>query len=91
VLYFTRDPENEAVVAHRAKGGRAVFVQDEAIWLATGSQEDRLIRLDEVALPTSGHFDFHVEDVLAATAAAWQFGVAENTLMERLRTYSPTI
>ncbi len=85
VMYFSRDPENEIVAAHRAKGGRAVVARDDAIWLMTGDLERSLIPLADVGMPTSGHFEFHVEDVLAVVGAAWAYGLDDASLIEGLR------
>lgn len=91
VLYFSRDPGNETVAAHRAKGGRAALVRRDSIWLAEGDQERCLMRLEEVAMPTSGHFGFHVEDVLAAVGAAWAFGLDDPVMAERLRNFGAAV
>ncbi len=88
VLYFTRDVENEIVAAHRAKGGRAVLLRDSVVCLAAGESERMLCSLADVAMPTSGHFDFHVENVLAAVGAAWAYGLEDGAISEGLRTFS---
>jgi cyanophycin synthetase len=92
VLYFTRDPSNQTVVTHREKGGRVVFVNnDDVIYLATGELERPLMPMAEVAIPTTGHFYFHVENVLATVGAAWAYGLDDTAIVEGLRSYSPAI
>ncbi|MCB1277920.1 cyanophycin synthetase [Prosthecobacter sp.] len=85
VVFFSRDPGNATLAAHRSSGGRAVWVKDEVIHLAEGETERRLCALDDVSLPVTGHFAFHLESVLAAVATAWVCGVADAAIVEGLR------
>jgi len=85
VLFFSRDAANATLTAHRASGGRAVFVRDEALHFAEGEAERRLCALSEVSLPTSGHFAFHVENILAAVGAAWAVGLDDAAIAQALR------
>ena len=79
--------DNPGVIAHRAKGGRAVFVRDDAVYLAEGDNERRLCALSEVAMPLTGHFTFNVHNVLAAVGAAWAYGLADQVIIKGLGTY----
>jgi cyanophycin synthetase len=87
VLFFSHTAESPIVAAHRAKGGRAVFVQDDAIHLAEGANERLLCALSAVAMPLAGHFTFNVHNVLAAVGAAWAYGLDDQTISEGLRSY----
>ena len=88
VLFYTRNPESEILTQHLKNDGRAVIVRDDILWLTTGPNEEKLCALVEVAMPTSGHFDFHVEDVLAAVGAAWAYGLESSLIIERLQNFS---
>lgn len=85
VIFFSRDSANATLAAHRASGGRVVWVKDEAIHLAEGETERRLCALNDVSLPVTGHFAFHLESVLAAVATAWVSGVVDAAIVEGLR------
>ncbi|MGD9834965.1 MAG: glutamate ligase domain-containing protein, partial [Piscinibacter sp.] len=61
-------------VAHRAKGGRSVFVEGGDIVAVEGSARARL-PLREVPLTRGGTISFQVENTLAAVAAAWGCGL----------------
>jgi cyanophycin synthetase len=75
VTYFALDEQNEVIAAHRAAGGRAVFVRDNHVVLAEGMAETTLVDLEQVPLTHGGKVLFHVENTLAAVAAAWALGV----------------
>jgi len=88
VLFFSHEVKNPVVIEHRAKGGRAVIVQENAIYLAEGDKDRRLCVLSEVGIPTSGHFNFNVQNVLAAVGAAWAYGLNDQTIAEGLGNYA---
>ncbi len=88
VMYFSRDAANSILIAHQEQGGRAVFVQQEALHLAEGENERRLCPLSDISLPLTGHFAFHIENVLAAVGAAWAQGLSDEAMAEGLRSYA---
>lgn len=89
VLFYTREPENEVVAAHRSKGGRVVILRDNVVTLATGEEERMLCSLADVSMPTSGYFEFHAENVLAAIGAAWAYGLDDSVMAEALQSFAP--
>jgi cyanophycin synthetase len=88
VLFFSRDESSAILVEHCQKGGRAVFVREAAIWLSEAGAERWLCSLDEVALPHTGHFAFHLENILAAVGAAWVQSLEDAQITEGLRTFA---
>ncbi len=91
VMYFALDPENQVIVAHRATGGRAVFVRDGAIVLAEGNRETTLTSVDEVPLTHHGRIGFQVENTLAAVGAAWSLGLELETIRAGLESFAADI
>ncbi|MFC5453902.1 cyanophycin synthetase [Prosthecobacter fluviatilis] len=87
VLFISHVADNPVVIAHLAKGGRAVFVREDMVLMAEGDKERRLCGLSEVALPVTGHFSFNVHNVLAAVGAAWAYGLADEVIIKGLSTY----
>lgn len=88
VLFFSRDSGNEVLVKHRAAGGRAVFVRDDAIWLAEGGAERSLCPLSGVALPHTGHFEAHLGAILASVGAAWAHEVPDEAMAQGLDSFA---
>jgi cyanophycin synthetase len=91
VLFFARDSEHAVIKAHRAAGGRAVFVREKAIVLADGATEIPLLTLDRVPLTHGGRVAFQVENVLAATAATWALGVPAEVIRAGLESFSANL
>jgi cyanophycin synthetase len=75
VIFFARDGGHPVIRRHRSEKGRAVFVRDGDVILAEGEQEIPLLSLERVPLTCGGRIGFQVENVLAATAAAWHLGI----------------
>jgi cyanophycin synthetase len=87
VVFFTREKPEGVVLNHLETGGRVVLFRDEFIYLTEGGTERLLMPINEVAMPTSGYFDFHIEDILAAVGTAWSFGLDDELISEGLRTF----
>lgn len=88
VTFFSRAAGDPVIAAHRAGGGKAVFVRDGVLTLADGEREISLIAVARVALTHHGRVGFQVENVLAATAAAWALGLPFATICDALVSFS---
>lgn len=88
VIFFSRNAVSPVLLAHRRQGGRAVYVRNHTIVLGNGTEETPLMTLDRVPLTHNGRVFFMVENVLAATAAAWSLGLPLNVIREGLATFS---
>jgi cyanophycin synthetase len=88
VVFFARSGENAVLARHRTASGRAVFVRDGVVTLAEGEQEHALLPLQRVPLTHGGRVGFHVQNVLAATAAVWSLGYSFEALRDGLETFA---
>ena len=70
VTFFASEPHLPAIAAHRAQGHRVVYLDGDSIVAALGEVEQRL-PLADIPLTRGGTISFQVENVMAATAAAW--------------------
>lgn len=75
VIFYGKDPKNATLAAHRERGGRAVFVRQQQIILATGSSE---VFLPDLGKIINGHGRGRTLTIslLAAVAAGWALGIA---------------
>jgi cyanophycin synthetase len=87
VLFFSRSADHAALKDHRSKGGKAVLMRDAAICLAEGEAERLLITLSEIGLPHTGHFIFQIDNLLAATGAAWAYGLSDAQIASGLKSF----
>jgi cyanophycin synthetase len=87
VTFFSRDAAGPVLAAHRATGGRAVFVKDGSIVLSQGGRQEVLLLLTRVPLTHGGGVGFQVENVLAAVAAVWALGVSVEAIRAGLQSF----
>ncbi len=88
VILYGADPKLPAIVQHRAKGargGRAVFVRDGRVMLATGSSESRLAELQRLCRRWAGAMD--TTALLPAIAAAWAMDIAPDLIVAGIETF----
>jgi cyanophycin synthetase len=88
VIFFAQNGEHPVIVAHREKGGRAVFVRNKTIIAAEGTREETILSLDRVPLTHQGRIGFQVENTLSSTAAAWALGLSRETIRVGLETFA---
>ncbi|MDW5442687.1 cyanophycin synthetase [Polaromonas sp. SM01] len=80
VIFYAADPSLSAITAHLGSGGRAVFVRQDQVVLATGSSEAFLPGLDKLAIWQGRHAPTAEASLLAAIAAAWALGIPLNLI-----------
>lgn len=89
VLLYSTTADNAAIAAHRAEGeGRAVFVRNQQVVLATGASERVLGTLDALSLPGGHRPD--TPALLAAIAAAWSMDIAPDLIAAGVKTFEYT-
>jgi cyanophycin synthetase len=71
VIFFALEADNALLPAHLAEGGRAVFVRNGQIVLASGASQTVLFENVTIPLMTSQKSTLYVVNVLAAIGAAW--------------------
>jgi cyanophycin synthetase len=82
VIFFGLKAEQAILTEHRAKGGRAVFVQGQQVILANGSEETALIVLS--AIPQIEQIG--TEHLIAAVAAAWALNISNDVIRAGIET-----
>jgi cyanophycin synthetase len=84
VLIFSHDTTLPALVAQRHRGGRWASVCDGTVTLGEGGQEVSLAPLACIRQTHGGRAPFHVDNVLAAVAAAWSLGSRREEIRQAL-------
>ena len=80
VIFYAPDPALAAIGAHLDSGGRAVFMRQGQVVLATGASEAFLPGLDKLAVWQDRHAPTREDSLLAAIAAAWALGIPLNLI-----------
>jgi cyanophycin synthetase len=88
---FSRDMNHPAIRETLDEGGRAMTVLDRwIVALGQGGALRRLVPLEDVPITLSGISAHHVQNAMAAAAAALGIGLGEEDVVRGLRTFRPT-
>jgi cyanophycin synthetase len=92
VIYFSTDPENEAIRRQASRGRRAVTLEPgrngEMIVLRQGRKSMPLVWTHLVPATFEGRARMNVQNALAAAAASWVAGAHLHDIRQGLRTFS---
>ncbi len=90
VAYFSLDENNPRILKHIAKGGLAAVLENGFISLFKNSYKIRIDRVADIPLTFGGRARFNIENVLAATLAAYVSHVPVDDIKTALRTFIPS-
>lgn len=88
VIFFALRSDDPVIVAHRRKGGRAIFVRHDTVIIAEGDVEIPLVALEYVPLTHGGRIHFQVENALASAAAAWALGIPRDLIRAGMESFA---
>jgi len=92
VLLFALDGSNAALTAHRAKGGRAVFLQGGAAVLAQGQSETAGANVDALLKRfAAAGIQTDAATLLAAVATAWALHISPELISAGADTFVPEL
>ncbi len=86
VTFFAVDSQLPIMAAHRVKGHRVVFVENNEIVAVEGKLIQR-IPLSDVPITRNGTIGFQVENVMASVAAAWANNISWEAIRTGLKTF----
>ncbi|MFH1818988.1 MAG: cyanophycin synthetase [Pseudomonadota bacterium] len=89
VIFFAGESHHPIIAAHRAQGNRVVYLDGDCLVAALGDSEQRL-PLAEIPLTRGGTIRFQIENVMAATAAAWALELDWNVIRHGLHSFDST-
>jgi cyanophycin synthetase len=87
VILYGTDASLAAIAAHRAGGGRAVFLRDGRIVMASGEGETVLFQRNRAAAPAGLGGELSFSAVLPAVGAAWAMGLPADLIETALATF----
>src|SRR5262249_58244566 len=89
--YWAGGPDHPVLAGHRRQGGRGFFTRNRRIILAEGDKEITLLPLAQAPLTCGGRIGFHVENLLAATAATWTLGLSPAKIAAGLESFDASL
>ena len=91
VIFYSTDPGAAALAAHRDSHGRALYLRQDQIVLATGATEAFLPGLGKLTAwrGRNQRGDMSEATLLAATGAAWALGIPLNLIGAGIEAFGP--
>ena len=91
VIFYSTDLNAEALAIHLEKGGRALYVRQDQVVLATGSTEAFLPGLGKLAAWRGRHKRSEISEatLLAAAGAAWALGIPLSLIGAGIEAFAP--
>ncbi|WP_025918233.1 cyanophycin synthetase [Herminiimonas sp. CN] len=87
VIFFSISWEIPVLAAHRAKGGRCVFVDNGHVVLATGMDQTSVLDLDNIVVADPLQRVPATQNILAAVGAAWALGIPGDLIRAGIQTF----
>ncbi len=87
VTFFAADPHHPVMATQFAQGRRGLYVEGGDIVAAEGSTVVHRLPLAGVPLTRNGSIGFQIENVMAATGAAWAIGISWEVIRQGLATF----
>lgn len=90
IAYFSMDENNPVVVEHCRKGGIAAIYENGYITIKKGEWKFRVEKASHVPLTFGGTVTFMIQNVLAASLAAYVYGFKIEDIQAPLETFIPS-
>lgn len=90
-IFFAMDENHPVMKQHRSIGGKVIFTRNSHVVRAEKDHETVLLALAEIPLTHGGRIGFQVENTLAALAAAWSLGIADDLICQGARSFKPSM
>ncbi|MEO6972313.1 MAG: cyanophycin synthetase [Rhodoferax sp.] len=91
IIFYGDDPDLAAITAHRAGGGRAVFVRSGHVVLANATAENTLASLERLTRQNGHATPAAMQTlrpcILAAVAAAWALNISPDLIAVGIETF----
>ena len=90
IALFSLDENNPRILKHTARGGLAAVLENGYISIFKNSYKIRVDRVADIPLTFGGRAKFNIENVLAATLAAYVSRIPVEDIKTALRTFIPS-
>jgi cyanophycin synthetase len=87
LVYFAMNPEDPVLLRHLEEGGRAAYLQDNAIVLADGHVHQELLRVESMPISMGGRARYNIANGLAAAAGLMAAGFTNLQIATGLSTF----
>jgi len=90
VVLFSLESDNPGIKSHQEKGGICVVLKDQFITVLDGDSVHIIEHVENIPLSFNGQAGFMIENIMAATGAAYTQHVIPEEIGEMLRSFVPS-
>jgi cyanophycin synthetase len=87
IIYFSMEADNPVLLRHLAEGGRATYLQDNAIVVADATYHQELLRVETMPIAFGGRARYNIANALAAAAGLMASGFSNLQIATGLSTF----
>jgi cyanophycin synthetase len=87
IIYFAMEADNPILLRHLEEGGRAAYLQDNAIVLADATYHQELLRVETMPIAFGGRARYNIANGLAAAAGLMAAGFTNLQIATGLSTF----
>jgi cyanophycin synthetase len=87
VLYFSLDADNPVLLRHLERGGRAAYLQDNALVMVNGLRHTALLDVRDMPASLDGRARDNIANALAACCALASSGFGDDEITDGLRSF----
>jgi len=87
VVYFSMEADNPVLLRHLEEGGRATYLQDNAIVVADATYHQELVRVEAMPIALGGRARYNIANALAAAAGLMASGFSNLQIATGLSTF----
>ncbi len=91
LAYFSHDPHNQRIAAHRARGGIAIVPENGCLTILHGADKIPVETLSNIPITFNGKADFNISNAMAAALAAYAAGINIENIRTALRHFEPSV
>jgi cyanophycin synthetase len=89
VILFSKEYKNPIIIEHMKKGERAIFTENNTIYIFDGIRKKALIKIDEIPITYGGKVECNIENAMAAAAALFAINTTYDLIKLGLKTFMP--
>lgn len=89
IILFSKNNSNPVVKEHMQKGGKALYVDKDTIFIYNGKTAEVLMSVKEIPITYGGMIECNIENSLAAASALYGLNLSIEAIRKGLATFNP--
>lgn len=90
-IYFSMSSDHPVMVGHIKKGGKAVYVYDNHVYIFDGEKAFPLIPVRDIAISFGGLLKHNLQNSMAAVAGAYGMGISLEVIAQTLKEFKADV